>query len=333
MDIDFAALSAAAAFLPPANAASPNQAPSPLSSYTPAHVVAGKKPPLANTLAFSKRHQEDVCLYTVTSTTISTTTFSSTSSTPPKAPHLINCSTITSFSPTHVPSQVLVASTPSYPPNAPSSLSVVNLSENSIVKSFPDVKGTIIDISSSPVDDRFITLEDNIGSLDVKVWDQSSSGCQACGSVSGSKGNSGGVAFDNSGAIFAVAINQVYDPESFCCIKLYDAMQQQTAFATFAVTRQVLHQALVSKGISPHAASSFAARACGDWGGNNCIEFNSGGDLLMVKGSGGVVVLVDAFKGNVSNVFTEHLDEVEVLGLETGGTSGAIPEGANTAGG
>ncbi|GMH64722.1 hypothetical protein TrRE_jg11829, partial [Triparma retinervis] len=179
MDIDFAALASAAAFLPPANNVANNGA---------------------------NIDQEDVCVYTVTQTSISTTIINTTSSIPPKPSHVIKCSTITSFNPTHIPSQVLVAFTPSYPPNSPSTLSLLSLSNNAVVKTFSSVNGTIIDSAFSPVSDNFLTLEASSAgappSLGVKLWDLSASGSLSHGSIVCPSSPSGGVAFDATGAIF-----------------------------------------------------------------------------------------------------------------------------------
>uniref|UniRef100_A0A8C5SPH2 WD repeat domain 82 n=1 Tax=Laticauda laticaudata TaxID=8630 RepID=A0A8C5SPH2_LATLA len=144
----------------------------------------------------------------------------------------------------------------------------LSLHDNKYIRYFPGHSKRVVALSMSPVDDTFIS-----GSLDktIRLWDLRSPNCQGLMHPQGKPVCS----FDPEGLIFAAGVNSE-------TVKLYDLRSfDKGPFATFNMQYD---------------------RTC-EWTG---LKFSNDGKLVLISTNGGIIRLIDAFKGTVLHTFTGY---------------------------
>jgi COMPASS component SWD2 len=154
-----------------------------------------------------------------------------------------------------------------------------SLHDNKYLQYFKGHKGRVISLEVSPVDDGFMS-----GSLDktVRLWDLRTPTCRGLLTLPSSPV----VAYDVSGIVFAVAINQ------YSRILLYDQANFDKA-PFLSVTLEDPTLALVTYPPRPIYMTSLA--------------FSSNGKFLLVGCSGDAHYVLDAFEGHILAKLEGHI--------------------------
>lgn len=149
----------------------------------------------------------------------------------------------------------------------------LNLGTNMFLHYFTGHKDKVASLCVSPVDDTFLS-----GSLDhsLRKWDLRTQKCVTELELTGTPL----VAYDPEGIVFAAGINNAF-------VKLYDVRKCKLPFATFQINKK---------------------RDC-DWVG---LKFSPDGKTILINTNGPIMPLVDAFKGNLLQKLTGHLNDMEV---------------------
>ncbi|KIP11165.1 hypothetical protein PHLGIDRAFT_28082 [Phlebiopsis gigantea 11061_1 CR5-6] len=154
-----------------------------------------------------------------------------------------------------------------------------SLHDNKYLQYFKGHKERVISLEVSPVDDGFMS-----GSMDktVRLWDLRSPHCRGLLNLPASPV----VAYDSSGLVFAVAINQ------YSRILLYDqANFDKSPFLTITLEDPTL--SLISYPPRPIFMTS--------------LSFSSSGKYLLVGCSGNAHYIIDAFEGHLLAKLEGHI--------------------------
>ncbi|EJF64604.1 WD40 repeat-like protein [Dichomitus squalens LYAD-421 SS1] len=154
-----------------------------------------------------------------------------------------------------------------------------SLHDNKYLQYFKGHKGRVISLEMSPVDDGFMS-----GSLDktVRLWDLRSPNCRGLLNLPASPV----VAYDASGLVFAVGINQ------YSRILLYD----QANFDKAPFLTITLEDPTLSKVTFPPRAIYMTS-----------LAFSTNGKYLLVGCSGDAHYLMDAFEGHLLAKLVGHV--------------------------
>ena len=154
-----------------------------------------------------------------------------------------------------------------------------SLHDNKYLQYFKGHKGRVISLEMSPVDDGFMS-----GSLDktVRLWDLRSPNCRGLLNLPASPV----VAYDASGLVFAVGINQ------YSRILLYD----QANFDKAPFLTITLEDPTLSKVTFPPRAIYMTS-----------LSFSTNGKYLLVGCSGDAHYIMDAFEGHLLAKLVGHM--------------------------
>ena len=119
--------------------------------------------------------------------------------------------------------------------------------------------------------------------------------------------SSGGLTIDGSGVIFAVVQSGFGNRNEglWCTAKLYDVRDAGAPFATFLIKMKEVKRVIEGVGLLESVAADLTVRSS-EFGGNDSVEISEGGTRMLIKGGAGVVVVVDAYSGDVLDVLVEH---------------------------
>ncbi|KAL3789753.1 hypothetical protein HJC23_006746 [Cyclotella cryptica] len=175
----------------------------------------------------------------------------------------------------------------------------LSVHDNKILREFSGHTGVVTGISTSPLNDNFLT-----SSVDgtVRLWDAGVSGNPSSQlklpqNVEGSPIAS----FDTTGLVFGVSAKLAGDEGHH--IQLYDARNSSVGpFSEMKVSRKELEQKIHACGSTPERAYALSKN---EW---TSMEFNKSGKQILFS-SKGVVVSVDGYEGTVLHSFLLEADD------------------------
>ena len=218
---------------------------------------------------------------------------------PPLPPATLNYdSLITTLIPTHSPTTSLLASGPS--------ITHICHATNKTLRTYPGHITTVISLSLSPSSDTFASLD---ASGCLKLWSLSSSAPLSSGCVAPASSPPSVISWDPSGDVLGVfglsAAPSERGGTGNIVGMMYDATKSPpTCFSDFKVTRDQLSRSMTASGVPEQArreVMSLGLRSV------TAAEFSRDGASVMLKCTGGVFAVLDAYTYEVLAIPVEHL--------------------------
>ena len=186
--------------------------------------------------------------------------------------------------------------------------------DNKLLRKFRGHADTVVSISVSPADDKFLTSSHD---RTVRLWNLQEAGSMASLQLPASTIGTPRAVFDSTGLVFAVTASMAGNKGQY--VHLYDARQYGVGgFAELTVAPEGIATAIAAQ-IGGSMAKDYTSTA--SW---TSLAFNASGNQLLAGTVEGLAIILDGFEATVQRVVAPTAKLTTTTDSTTTQGSGAV---------